>query len=200
MIDIYEDILDLLRQDNPLEKICEELTEQINEADKKFKIERLVRENAKKLVDDKIEHCSRISAMMGDYFSKFYPDLPRGGDIDPHIIMDLLENSAELVKKHNALATVDPGCEDKNPAIVFTPDEGEPDIVFTPEEEEDAVECGSGEEAIEDSNGNEKVSFYGSYESYEKIGDEPAKIVKKTFTSPAEANKVIKGLIGKLHK
>lgn len=202
MIDIYEDILALLRQDNPLEKICEEITEQINKADKKFKIERIAREHAKqreaeekaaaeKLAVSKVEHCREIGELMSKYFDKFYPDLPRGDAIDPQIIVDLMESTAALVREHNASVTTTPCCECK-----VSNEDPENDI---PEDEEMA-ECGSGDETIEDSNDNEKVSFYGSYESYEKVGDEPAKVVKKTFTSPEEADKTFKKLIANLRK
>lgn len=198
MIDIYEDILALLRQDNPLEKICEEITEQINEADKKFKVERIAREQAKqreeeekaaaeKLAISKIEHCREIGDLMSKYFDKFYPDLPRGEAMDPQIIVDLLENSAALVREHNAFVNKDPETEEEELEIVFTP-------------EEDIAECGSGDPAVEESKDDKDVTFYGSYESYEKIGDEPAKVVKKTFTSPEEADKTFKKLIANLRK
>lgn len=198
MINIYEDILALLRQDNPLEKICEEITEQINEADKKFKVERIAREQAKqreeeekaaaeKLAISKIEHCREIGDLMSKYFDKFYPDLPRGDAIDPQIIVDLLENSAALVREHNVLVNKDPETEEEELEIVFTPEEG-------------ATECGSGELAVEESKDDKDITFYGSYESYEKVGDEPAKVVKKTFTSPEEADKTFKKLIANLRK
>ena len=198
MIDIYEDILALLRQDNPLEKICEEITEQINKADKKFKIERIAREHAKqreeeekaaaeKLAISKIEHCREIGDLMSKYFDKFYPDLPRGDAIDPQVIVDLLENSAALVREHNTPVNKDPETEEKELEIVFTPEEG-------------ATECGSGELTVEESKDDKEVTFYGSYESYEKVGDEPAKVVKKTFTSPEEADKTFKKLIANLRK